>query len=202
MLSDEAGPMLNESARGHLSKIMRARKHMSALVEDFLGFARMRRQHLSEADVDFNALVREIIAETPIEPGRSRIEWMVSPLPKVRGDAAMLHQVWTNLISNAIKYTRRQEKPRIEIGWQEASREEWIFFVRDNGAGFNMKYYQKLFGVFQRLHAQDEFEGTGIGLANVRRIVQRHSGRVWAEGEIGQGAVFYFSLPAYPLVNS
>ena len=199
LLWDEAGPALDENARSHLSKIMRTRKRMSALIEDFLSFARMRQQNLSEADVDFNALVRDIISETHAEPERSQIEWLVSPLPKVRGDAAMLHQVWANLISNAVKYTREQEKPRIEIGWQDAAGGEWIFFVRDNGAGFNMKYYQKLFGVFQRLHSQDEFEGTGIGLANVRRIVQRHAGRVWGEGEVGKGAVFYFSLPAYRL---
>jgi signal transduction histidine kinase len=200
ILWDEAGPALDESARKHLTRIMRAGKRMSALVEDLLGFARMRRQHLSETDVDFNVLVRDIIAETPAEPGR-RIEWIVSTLPKARGDAAMLYQVWANLISNAVKYTRRQETPRIEIGWREAPGGEWIFFVRDNGAGFDMKYYHKLFGVFHRLHDESEFEGTGIGLANVRRIVQRHSGRAWAEGEVGRGAVFYFSLPAHLPVN-
>jgi len=200
ILWDEAGPALDEPARKHLTSIIRAGKRMSALVEDLLGFARMRRQHLSEADVDFNALVRDIIAETPAESGR-RIEWIVSTLPKVRGDAAMLHQVWANLISNAVKYTRQQKTPRIEIGWQDAPGGEWIFFVRDNGAGFDMKYYHKLFGVFHRLHDEGEFEGTGIGLANVRRIVQRHSGRAWAEGEVGRGAVFYFSLPAHLPVN-
>ena len=124
-----------------------------------------------------------------------KIAWKIGELPEVQADPSMMKQVWVNLISNAVKYTGKRDKARIEIGCMEGDRNEFVFFVRDNGAGFDMKYVDKLFGVFQRLHAPEEFEGTGIGLANVRRIIHRHGGRTWAEGVVNQGATFYFSIP-------
>jgi light-regulated signal transduction histidine kinase (bacteriophytochrome) len=140
--------------------------------------------------------VQEIIQEfAPETQGRS-IHWRITPLPIVIADRAMLRLVLVNLLSNALKFTRGCPQTDIEIGCQ-AGEKETIIFIRDNGVGFNMAYADKLFGVFQRLHRLDEFEGTGIGLANVRRIIHRHGGRVWAEGQVNQGATFYFSLPHY-----
>ena len=125
---------------------------------------------------------------------RDRIDFRIGKLPSAEGDPSLLHQVWVNLISNAIKFSSKKERAVIEVGTKKSDGEN-IYFVRDNGAGFNIQYVDKLFGVFQRLHSEDEFEGTGVGLAIVQRIVQRHGGRVWAEGDVDKGATFYFSLP-------
>jgi light-regulated signal transduction histidine kinase (bacteriophytochrome) len=147
------------------------------------------------ASVDLAALVAEVIQEAEPDVRGRNIEWRVGELPTVTGDHAMLRVALSNLILNALKFTRRRDPAVIEIGCQQASGAETTIFVRDNGAGFDMAYADKLFGVFQRLHRADEFEGTGIGLANVRRVIGRHGGRTWAEGKVDAGATFYFSLP-------
>ena len=190
-------PILQEDAKAqrHLTVITSAAKQMGTLIDDLLAFSRTGRQAMRVADVNFDAMVREIVEqETAREPGRA-IEWKIEALPVVRGDAALLRQVWVNLISNAIKYSRGKNPAVIEISSRQEGTER-IFAIRDNGAGFDMAYADKLFGVFQRLHQQSEFEGTGIGLANVRRIIVRHGGRTWAESKLGEGAAFYFSLPS------
>jgi light-regulated signal transduction histidine kinase (bacteriophytochrome) len=167
---------------------------MGMLIDDLLQFSKMGRQAMVRQRVDFGALVREIIAEYRDEEEGRSVEWKIQELPQVECDAAMMRQVWVNLISNALKYTRGKNPTVIEIGCKDTA-SELTFFIRDNGAGFEMAYADKLFGVFQRLHKADEFEGTGIGLANVQRIVNRHFGRAWAEGEVDKGATIYFSLP-------
>ena len=194
-LAEDFQQVLGEKGQEYLGHITKAVEQMNALIEDLLSFARAGQQPLDATEVDMDELVRKAIAEMNPEQGDRQIEWVVQPLPKVRGDAAMLRQVWVNLISNAIKYSREQAQARIEIGSDRSGAQETIFFVRDNGAGFDMKYATRLFGLFQRLHTREQFEGTGLGLANVRRIINRHSGRTWADGEPGKGATFYFSLP-------
>jgi light-regulated signal transduction histidine kinase (bacteriophytochrome) len=144
--------------------------------------------------INLDHLVRAVIKDLGAEIQGREVAWKISSLPEVYGDAAMLRQVWANLIGNAVKYSRPRAKAEIEIG-SRPEEKECVFFIRDNGVGFDPQYAGKLFGVFQRLHSSDEFEGTGIGLANVRRIVNRHGGRAWAEGRLDGGAVFYVSLP-------
>ena len=154
----------------------------------------MGRAEMHATKLDLGEIVQQTRTELRPDVAERNIEWRISVLPEVQADPAMIRLVWLNLLGNAVKYTRGREQAIIEVGWQRGE-SELTFFVRDNGAGFDMQYEQKLFGVFQRLHREDEFEGTGIGLANVRRIVQRHGGRTWAEGEVGKGATFYFTLP-------
>jgi light-regulated signal transduction histidine kinase (bacteriophytochrome) len=189
-------PTLENDARSkrYLEMITTAARRMGMLIDDLLQFSKMGRQSMAPRRVDFSAMVREVIAEMRHEEEGRKVEWTIHELPHVECDAAMMRQVWVNLISNALKYTRGKNPTIIEIGWNDTPAEQ-VFFVRDNGAGFEMAYADKLFGVFQRLHKADEFEGTGIGLANVRRIVSRHFGRTWAEGELDKGATIYFSLP-------
>ena len=146
------------------------------------------------AKVDMKALVSSVYGELTRESESERIDFKLGKLPPAEGDPSLLHQVWVNLISNAIKFTSKKEHAVIEVGTKKSDSEN-IYCVRDNGAGFDIQYVDKLFGVFQRLHSDDEFEGTGVGLAIVQRIVQRHGGRVWAEGDVDKGATFYFALP-------
>jgi light-regulated signal transduction histidine kinase (bacteriophytochrome) len=173
---------------------------MGQLIDDLLGFSRIGRASLACTEVDQDALLAAVIADGRYESESRAIVWEISPLPRVRADAAMLRQVWSNLVDNAVKYSRHAAPARIAIGGRFAAGEnpEHVFSVRDNGVGFDPAYADKLFGVFQRLHDSKQFEGTGIGLANVRRIVSRHGGRTWAESELGQGAAFFFSLPVTP----
>ena len=168
---------------------------MGTLIDDLLVFSRMGRAELRWQEVDLKSLVHEAVAGLETELDGREVEWRVGPLPRVRGDAAMLRQVLVNLIGNAIQETRPRNPAGIEIGCAEETPTEQVFFVRDNGVGFDMQYVGKLFGVFQRLHHADEFEGTGIGLANVRRIIHRHGGRTWAEGKLDSGATLFFTLP-------
>jgi signal transduction histidine kinase len=195
MLWEEAAQKLDDSARRHLDVIRDSVSRMGKLIDSLLAFSRMSRIELAFEDVDMQALARQALEEAERLPGHPPIEWIVAPLPAAKGDAATLRQVWLNLLSNAVKYSAKRAAPRIEIGCERLG-DALCYSVRDNGAGFDMRYAHKLFGVFQRLHQQDEFEGTGIGLASVRRILSRHGGRIWAEGKPGEGAAFFFTLPA------
>jgi PAS domain S-box-containing protein len=195
MLRDRMGASLDDQSRHYMNVIADSAGKMGALIDDLLSFSRMGRNEMTKSLVDLNELVQEIIREFRPETEGRDLQWKVSPLPIVSGDRAMLRMVMTNLISNALKFTRPRMTAQIEIGYKRTDETETVIFVRDNGVGFDMNYASKLFGVFQRLHHQDDFEGTGIGLANVRRIIARHGGRTWAEGEVDHGATFYFSLP-------
>jgi PAS domain S-box-containing protein len=185
---------LDETGVRYLATIATAGRRMGQLVDDLLAFSRMSRTELQVASVALDPLVRGIIEEQALPSAGRAIEWTVGALPTVRADPAMLAIVMSNLIGNAVKYTRDRRPATIEIGASIAAGQT-VIHVRDNGAGFDMRYADKLFGVFQRLHRSDEFEGTGIGLATVRRVVHRHGGRTWAEGIVDGGATFYFSLP-------
>lgn len=195
LLRKQAAQKLNEQEGRYLNIIATAARQMSALIDDLLVFSRMSRIELRRNPAALNSLLDEAIKSAQGEAEGRQIVWKIGKLPEVEADAAMLRQVWMNLIGNAVKYTRTRNPAEIEVGCDSGPNGEWIFFVRDNGVGFDMQYAHKLFGVFQRLHRADEFEGTGIGLANVRRIVSRHGGSTWAEGEPDAGATFYFSLP-------
>jgi light-regulated signal transduction histidine kinase (bacteriophytochrome) len=184
---------LDPKAQHYLQRIHEGTQRMSQLINDLLAFARFSRQPLTKRPTLMET-IRQVVDELRPEVERRQIELVVGPLPICRADSALLKQVLINLIGNALKYTRGREVARIEIGAQ-ASAEGPIYFIRDNGAGFDMRAAQKLFGVFQRLHTAEEFEGTGVGLAVVQKIIHRHGGRVWAESAVDQGATFYFSLP-------
>jgi light-regulated signal transduction histidine kinase (bacteriophytochrome) len=166
---------------------------MGCLIDDLLAFSRLNRQALTRQSVDMESLVRGVLEEVLPESKKRNIEIINGNLPAANGDPTLLRQVWINLLSNAIKYSRHAQQARVEIGALAEARGN-VYYVRDNGAGFDMKYADKLFGVFQRLHRADEFEGTGIGLAIVQRVVHRHGGRVWAEAKVNEGATFYFTL--------
>jgi light-regulated signal transduction histidine kinase (bacteriophytochrome) len=176
-------------------------KRMGRLIDDLLAFARLGRSDLQLQQVNLEELVATVREELKSEIGERSVQWQVGPLPHVRGDPALLRLVFANLLGNAVKFTRGRAEARIEIGATLPTHGDTMptVFVRDNGAGFDPKYRDKLFGVFQRLHHSRDFEGTGIGLANVKRIVSRHGGRVWAEGRVDQGATFHFTImPTVP----
>jgi light-regulated signal transduction histidine kinase (bacteriophytochrome) len=194
LLQKKTSSILDETNLQYLNTISESAKRMGNLIDDLLAFSRIGRSELKRGRVNFAYLVREVLKDFREETQERDIAWKIGELPEVYCDNSMLRLVFVNLFSNAIKFTRPRAKAEIEIGCIP-KKEEFIFFVRDNGVGFDPKYIDKLFGVFQRLHHQDEFEGTGIGLANVRRLIHRHGGRTWADGEIGTGATFYFSLP-------
>ena len=195
LLQRKINTSLDEQSQHYMDNIADAATRMGTLIEDLLAFSRMGRQEMSRREIDLNKLVQEIITELKPEIQGRVIQWKVSPLPLIIGDRAMLRIVLINLLSNSLKFTRLREIAQIEIGHKSKGETEIVIFVRDNGVGFDNAYADKLFGVFQRLHQADEFEGTGIGLANVRRIINRHGGNVWAEAQVNQGATFYFSLP-------
>ncbi|HYV84585.1 MAG TPA: ATP-binding protein [Patescibacteria group bacterium] len=194
LLENHAGAALDETGRKHLQRISAAAGRMGALIDDLLSFSRMGRTEMQRSTVDLGRLVDDVRREVEQGAAGRRIVWGVGRLPSVQGDPAMLRLVLTNLLSNAVKYTAPRPEARIEVQATRAGGET-VISVRDNGVGFDPRYASKLFGVFQRLHHQDQFEGTGIGLANVRRIVERHGGRTWAEAQPDKGASFHFSLP-------
>lgn len=194
LLRQSAADRLEPKEQSHLANITEAAKQMGQLIDDLLSFSRMGRAEMRHTSVDLNAMLQEIIRSLGTEIKERKIAWKIESLAPVEADPAMMRQVLTNLLANAVKYTCPRKEAEIAVGMRDAPLET-ILFVRDNGVGFDMKYADKLFGVFQRLHRADEFEGTGIGLANVRRIITRHGGRTWAEGQVGEGATFYFSLP-------
>jgi len=188
---------LDEKGRRYMMMILESAKRMGALIDDLLAFSRIGRAETRETMVSLDQLVKEVQNEVSSETEGRNVTWKIGPLPDLYGDRSMLKQVLVNLISNAVKFTRTRQQPEIEIGCTEKRKEGVVVFIRDNGVGFDMKYVNKLFGVFQRLHRTDEFEGTGIGLATVQRIVHRHGGQVWAEAQVGSGATFYLSLPRH-----
>ncbi len=192
MLNDEYSEALDEEGRRLLSIICQNTDYMGELIDHLLTLSRVGRREMTETEVDMNALVRQTVGE--LEPATSgrRVEFNISDLPPVHGDPLMWHQVWMNLLSNAVKFTGKKETGVIEVGCRSVGNGN-IYFVKDNGAGFDMKYADRLFGVFRRLHSPEDFEGVGVGLALVQRIVRRHGGSVWAEGEVDKGATFYFT---------
>jgi signal transduction histidine kinase len=195
LLNEEAGASLDASGKRYLSIISDSVRQMGKLIDDLLEFSKIGRLEMHFTQVSMAEVVDDVVKKLAVESTGRRIEWQIGSLPHVKGDRSLLKQVWTNLLSNAVKYTRKRETTRIEVGCSMAGNVA-EFFVRDNGAGFDMKYAGKLFGVFQRLHRSDEFEGTGVGLANVARVITRHGGKVRAEGKSDEGAVFYFTLPS------
>lgn len=186
---------LSQGGRKSLDNIEAKANAMETLIADLLAFSRVNKAEIHRMPEDMSSILSEVIDEIRADVPDRNIEWKVQPLPVVAVDRAMMKIAWNNLISNAVKYTRQRERARIEISSRNISPAEVEFSIRDNGAGFDMQYASKLFGVFQRLHGTKEFEGTGIGLATVQRIISRHGGRVWAEGKVGEGAAFYFTLP-------
>ena len=184
----------NESLR-YFNIVSDEATRMGVLIDDLLKFSRLGRTEIQKARVDLKILVQEAIHELEPEARGRNVNWQIGELPFILCDRAMFRLVWINLISNALKYTRPRQQTEITIGCTADVNGEYVFFIRDNGVGFDMKYAHKLFGVFQRLHRSDEFEGTGIGLANVKQIIYKHGGRVWAEAALNSGAAFYFSLP-------
>jgi PAS domain S-box-containing protein len=195
LLKERIATALDEQSRHYMSTISGAALRMAKLIDDLLSFSRMGRSEIVRSRVDLDALVRDVIREFQFETEGRVIDWRIAGLPAVSADRALLRIVFVNLISNALKFTRLRPHAEIEVGSLPGREGESVIFVRDNGAGFDMRYVHNLFGVFQRLHGTDEFEGTGIGLANVRRVIGRHGGKTWAEGKVDGGATFYFSLP-------
>jgi len=193
MIQDDHAQTFNDDAKRMLNVIRNNAKKMGMLIDDLLAFSRMGRKEITRVSIDFNKLLEPIITETKQNaPVKTQI--VLNSLPATQGDPALLSQVYINLISNAVKYSAKKDNPKVEIGAEEKD-DEIVYYVKDNGAGFDMQYAHKLFGVFQRLHSNEEFEGTGVGLAIVQRIIVKHGGKVWAEGKPDEGAAFYFSLP-------
>ena len=203
LLLEELGPDTNAEAQRYAQTIADVGERMGQLITDLLAFSRFARKELRRQPVDLGALANRAWHELKVqrelfepEARNRQIEWKSSAMPTVQADEAMLRQVFINLFANALKYTRGRTPVEIEVGCRGREPDGVTIYVRDNGVGFDMRSAEKLFGMFQRLHSADQFEGNGVGLANVRRIIQRHGGRIWAEWEIGKGATFCFTLPA------
>jgi PAS domain S-box-containing protein len=195
LLQKHSEPVLDDKSQHHIVMILDAASRMGSLVDDLLAFSRIGRAETQKTTVDLAQIVKSIVGELALDTLGRNITWHVGDLPKCYGDPAMLRLVFANLISNALKFTRTRDQAKIEIGSLNHKPDEIVIFVKDNGVGFDLKYKDKLFGVFQRLHSQEAFEGTGIGLATVQRIVHRHGGKVWPESSVNHGATFYVALP-------
>ena len=193
ILVEEFGPALAAEAQRYLQRIQEGTQKMGRLVDELLTLAKVGRQPLNLQMAGLNSIVQEVISMLQPDIEGRQVEWKIADLPFVECDPALLRQVFQNLLSNALKYSRPRPQAVIEIG-QILQNEHSVVFVRDNGVGFSMKYADKLFGVFQRLHRSEDFEGTGVGLATVQRIIKKHQGKVWAEAELDRGATFYFTL--------
>ncbi len=197
ILSEDYGHLLDADGLHILQTVMNNSKKMGQLIDDLLAFSKLGRKAVALSEIDMNALVALVREELLFEEELLIPVFNVQHLPLAMGDQALIKQVWVNLISNAIKYSSHKEKITIEIGSYKKGKRN-VYFVKDAGAGFDMQYYDKLFGVFQRLHAQEEFEGTGIGLAIVQKIITKHQGTIWAESAVEQGSCFYFTLHQTP----
>jgi PAS domain S-box-containing protein len=195
LLRKRAASALDEKSHRYMTIILESANRMGNLIDDLLAFSRIGRVETQKTLVNLDQLVNEVLNEVRPETDGRDIVWKIGPLPVCHGDRSMLRLVLVNLISNAVKFTRTRPRAEIEVGCSDGDKHEVMVFVKDNGAGFDMKYVNKLFGVFQRLHRPDAFEGTGIGLATVQRIIHRHGGKVRADGAVDQGATFYFSVP-------
>lgn len=200
IVAEDFGPQLPADAQDYLRDIQAATQQMGRLVDDLLAFARLSRQPLTKQTLTTKTIVQHCLNTIRSDVGAQSAEVLIDELPSCQADPALLKQVWLNLLSNALKYSAKRPNPQIHIGCEQKEN-ELIFWIRDNGVGFDMRYAQKLFGVFQRLHRAEEYEGTGVGLAIVERIVHRHGGRIWAEAELNRGATFYFSLPLLPATD-
>jgi signal transduction histidine kinase len=195
LLQKHASASLDEKSNRYLSTILESAKRMGSLIDDLLAFSRIGRADTRRTTVDLDQLVKEVIADIGQDTKGREVEWKIGALPVCNGDRSMLRLVMMNLLSNALKFTRSRSNPTIEIGSSRGDKGAIEIFVRDNGVGFDMRYVDKLFGVFQRLHRPEEYEGTGIGLATVQRVIHRHGGKVRAEGVVDRGTTVYFSLP-------
>jgi signal transduction histidine kinase len=193
ILAQKYGPAMEPAAQRYLGLVQESARNMATLIDDLLSMARITRQEMVRKTTDLQALLETTVRALQREVNGRSIDWRINALPTVDCDPNLIRVVLVNLLSNSVKYTRRKEPAMIEVGTITQSGKE-VFYVRDNGAGFDQQYAHKLFGVFQRLHRNEDFEGTGVGLATVQRIVHRHGGRIWAEGEVDKGATFYFTL--------
>jgi PAS domain S-box-containing protein len=197
LLQKNLSSALDEKSQRYMTTILESAKRMGTLIDDLLAFSRIGRVETRETTVNLDLLVKEAVGEVQQDIGGRNIVWKLSPLPDLYGDRSMLRLVLVNLISNAVKFTRTRPQAEIEIGCLEKNKDGVVVFIKDNGVGFDMKYVDKLFGVFRRLHSAQTFEGTGIGLATVQRIIHRHGGRVWADGSVDGGATFFLSVPSH-----
>ena len=195
VLEEDYGEVLDQGGKDLLVEVGKNARRMKDLINDLLEFSRLGKKAVRCSEIDMEGLAREVFYELTTGEQRRGVEFVVEELPRARGDPALVRQVLHNLISNAIKFSSTREIARIRVGFVPGGRGEKVYYVRDNGIGFEMKHAPRLFGLFQRLHSVEEYEGTGVGLSIVERIVRRHGGRVWAEGSPGRGAVFYFALP-------
>lgn len=203
LLNKNSHEMLDEKSIHYLSVISGAAYKMGRLIDDLLLFSRMGRVEMLNTRVDLYALALEVVDNLKPETEGRNIEWTIQKIPDAKGDKNMLYLVLSNLIANAVKFTRPNKVTKIEFGITSVnqSNEHPVYYIKDNGVGFDMNYADKLFGIFQRLHRQEEFEGTGVGLANVERILHRHGCRIWADGFPDKGATFYFTLPKWEEVS-